>query len=860
MHRPSSLLLGFLSLALAAQAPAPGPQAPNGQAAGSPAGRPALPGAEGPEPKPYDKVVTAEAKTQDGLFKVHQVKTRLLFEIPKERLGQELLLVATATQVPSGVDHAGKEVNEDVVRFTLKDHKVYLQAVSHAFVSDPSKPIASAVRASQRDTILMAFNVEAYGKDGSPVIDAGRLFTSEVGDFSARQLLNAVALDASRSYVDHARAFPSNVRVDAVHTYTITANPFGLPSAPGTPQPPPRSGSVGMAYAFVRLPEAPMRPRFHDDRVGFFNVSRVDYGSPEHESLRQRLITRWRLEKKDPAAALSEPVKPIVWYIDKATPAQWVPYVKKGVEAWNVAFEAAGFKHAVQARTFPTKEEDPEFDPEDVRYSIIRWVPSPIANAYGPHISDPRTGEILNADIVMYHNILQLQRDWYFTQVGPLDQRAAKLPLPDDLMGDLIAYVVTHECGHSLGFPHNMKSSSTYPIEKIRDKAWLKEMGHVATLMDYSRFNYVAQPEDGIDPELLRPKVGPYDVFAVKWGYQPIPGAADAEAEKATLDTWAREQDAKPWLRFSTPRAGGSDPGDNTEAVGDADAVKATALGTKNLQRVVAMLPAAVAKPGESDETLQHLYASVWGQWSRELGHVAVIVGGFDSQNKHQGQAGSVFTPVPRARQKEAVKFLGDTLFRTPAWILEPGILGRLSPAEGSRQLLNTQRGVLRTLLDRGRTLRLQEQESALGDGAYRLTEMLGDLRAALFTELSAPAPKVAPARRNLQRAYLELLDERLNTPAPVIPPQLAAFISVAPALPDDTRGALRAELRAIQAQASARLAATQDKATRAHLEDLRDQAARILDPKAGAAAPAAAAPGRRALDEETCWPRLAGE
>jgi len=772
----------------------------------------------------------------------------------------EVLLVATAAQVPGGVDHAGKEVNEEVIRFTLKDHKVYLQAVSHALVSDPSRPISRAVKASQRDAILMAFNVEAYAKDGSPVIDAGRLFTSEVGEFSARQLLNASSLDAARSFVDHARAFKTNVRVDAVHTYAITSNPLGAMAAPGTPQPPPRSGTVGMAYSFVELPDKPMQPRFMDDRVGYFGISRVDYGSPEHEAKRQRLIARWRLEKKDPSAALSEPVKPIVWYIDKATPAQWVPFVKKGVEAWNEAFEAAGFKNAVQARTFPTKEEDPEFDAEDVRYSIIRWVPSPIANAYGPHISDPRTGEILNADIVMYHNILQLQRDWYFTQVGPLDKRAAKLPLPDDLMGELIAFVVTHECGHSLGFPHNMKSSSTYPFEKIRDAKWLKEMGHVATLMDYSRFNYVVQPEDGIDPELLRPKIGPYDIFATKWGYAPIPGAASPEAEKPTLDAWIREQDDKPWLRFSTPRAAGSDPGENTEAVGDADAVKATTLGTKNLQRVIAMLPAAVAKPGESDETLSHLYAAVWGQWNRELGHVAAIVGGYESQNKHQGQAGEVFKPVVKARQKEAVAFLNEAIFKTPAWILPPGILSRLSPAEGSRLLLSTQRAALRSLLDRGRTLRLQEHEAALGDQAYKLMDLLGDLRGGIFSELAAAAPKVEPARRNLQRAYLDLVEERLNTPAPTIPPQLAAFIQAAPSLPDDTRGALRAELKTLQTQAAAKAAASPDRATRAHLQDLKDQITKILDPKGSTAAAAAAATTRRALAEDSCWPELAVE
>ncbi len=858
--RTSRALLGsVLSLSLVAQAPTPAPQPVPGGPAARPAGAPGgpgAPGAEAAEPKPYDKVITSEAKTQDGLLKVHQVKAKFYLEIPKAQLGKELLMVATAAQVPAGTDHAGQEQDEAVVRFVLKDNRLHLQSVSHAYVSEPGKAIAPAVAASQRDTILRSFNVEAFAKDGAPVIEATGLFTSEVGGFTARMMVNASALDPSRSYVDSARAFPTSLRVDAVHTYTASGLPAGMTPTPGMPTPPPRSATVTMAYSLVELPAKAMMPRLHDDRVGFFTIARVDYGSAEHESKRERLITRWRLEKKDPAAAVSEPVKPIVWYIDKATPTWLVPYVKKGVEAWNVAFEAAGFKNAVQARTFPTREEDPSFDPDDVRFSVIRWVPSPVANAYGPALSDPRSGEILNADIVMYHNILQLQRDWYFTQAGPLDKRAAKLPLPDDLMGDLVAYVVTHECGHSLGFPHNMKASSTYPIEKIRDKGWLKEMGHVPTLMDYSRFNYVAQPEDGIDPELLRPKVGPYDIYAVKWGYQPIPDARSAQDEKATLDRWAREQDAKPWLRFSTPKAGGSDPGDNTEAVGDADAVKATGLGTKNLQRVLAMLPAAVAKPGESDATLEHLYAAVWGQWTRELGHVAAIVGGFDSQAKHQGQPGAVFTPVARARQKEAVKFLADTVFRTPKWILDPGVLSRLSPAEGSRQLLNTQRSVLRNLLDRGRTLRLQEHEGLLGDQAYKLTEFLGDLREGLFAEFKSPSARVEPARRNLQRAYLELLDDRLNRPAPVIPPQFAAFISIAPTLPDDTRGALRAELRTLQAQATAKAATAADRATRAHLEDLRDQIGRILDPRFAAAAGSAPA-FRFGFQETGCWPAL---
>jgi hypothetical protein len=383
-----ALAFALAALPFQAQAPAPAP-APGSFPAAAGA-KPALP-PDAAEPKPYEKVITSEAKTQAGLFKVHHLKGKLYFEIPKELLGKQLVMVATAAQVPAGADHAGRSVHEDVIRFTLKENKVYFQTVSHAFVSEPNQPIASAVEASQRDTVLLAFPVEAFSKAGDPVIEAGRLFTTEVGDFTARQVVGAVAMDPSRSFVDHTKAFASSLRVDAVHTYTLASPTIpGLPPVPGQPQPPARSASVSMAYNLVQLPDKPMMPRLMDDRVGFFGLSRMDFGSAEHESKRERLIARWRLEKKDPNAALSEPVKPIVWYIDKATPAKWVPFIKKGVEAWNVAFEAAGFKQAVQARSFPTPAEDPEFDPEDVRYSIIRWVPSPVANAYGPLERSPQ--------------------------------------------------------------------------------------------------------------------------------------------------------------------------------------------------------------------------------------------------------------------------------------------------------------------------------------------------------------------------------------------------------------------------------------------------------------------------------------
>lgn len=836
LHAPRFVLLtallaaSWLTPSPAAAQPAPAPAASSASAAPPP---------DPTEPRPFDKVITAEAKTQPGLFRVHTLKNRVYFEIPKALLDQPLLMVATATAVPAGVDHVGREINEDVVRFTLKGHRVYFQAVSHAYVSDPARAIAPAVRGSQRDTILASFNVEAYAPGEAPVIEVTRLFTTEVGDFTARAPVRGVGLDPARSYIEQARAFPASLRVDAVHTYSQMP-PMALP-IPGLVLPPaaPRSASVSLAYNIVKLPEKPMMPRLMDDRVGFFSLGRIDFGSDAHESKRERFITRWRLEKKDPAAALSEPVKPVVWYIDSATPTALVPWVKQGVEAWNVAFEAAGFRNAIQARTFPTKDEDPEFDPQDVRYSVIRWVPSQVANAYGPSLADPRSGEILNANIVVYHNIMQILRDWYVTQAGAVDPRARQLPLPDELMGRLVAYVVTHEVGHSLGFPHNHKASSLYPTAKLRDAKWLQEMGHVPTLMDYSRMNYLVQPEDRIDPALLIPRIGPYDIFATRWGYTPIPGARTPEEERATLNTWAREQDSQPWLRFSAPKSDGADHGEVSEAVGDADAVLASTWGVANLKRIVQQLPAMQPQDGRDDRALEELYRATLGQWAREMGHVVALVGGYDTRNLHTDQPGAVFTAAPREAQARAVRFLSEQVLATPQWLLDPAITQRLRPSEPGNLLLAQQRGLLRSLLDRGRTARLQAQEAQLGTQAYRVDALLADLRAGLFGELAAGQP-VAPQRRNLQRAYVEQLAERLNGPG----------------LPgDDAKAVVRIELKSLQALFVAKAGGARDAVQKAHLQALADQAAKALDPRFAEPLPSLFTLPRPAVDDTACWP-----
>ncbi|MBL8185773.1 MAG: zinc-dependent metalloprotease [Blastocatellia bacterium] len=831
-------------------------------------GRPTLPGMPGggasQDPQPYDKVITKDAKTRDGIFKVHKVKDKYYYEIPKSEIDKQFLMVTQIASTTVGVGYGGQALGRRVVRWERNENKINLRNVNFSIVADPTLPIAEAVRNSNHDTILMSFPVAAWGPDEAAVIDVTRLFTTDMFEISARQRLNATTMDSSRTYIERISPFPTNIEARATHTYTRIASPAGAPAAPASPFAAgmnPGSATVVLHHSMVKLPENPMMPRLFDERVGYFSVSTTDYGRPEHRAQERRFITRWRLEKKDPNAAMSEPVKPIVYYIDRATPAWLVPFTKRGVEKWQKAFEAAGFKNAIIAKMQPSKAEDPEFDPEDARYSVIRWLPSTIENASGPHVNDPRTGEILESDIQMYHNIMNLQRSWYFLQVGPLDPRVAKLPMPDDLMGTLVEYVVAHEVGHTLGFQHNMKASSTYPQEKVRDAAWVKKMGHTPTLMDYSRFNYVAQPEDKIDPADLVPGIGPYDEWATMWGYKPIPTAKSSDDELKTLNEWAREQDKTPWLRFSTAGSSGSDPGELTEAVGDADAVRSTTLGVANLKRVAKMLvPATTTQAGQPYNDLNELYGRMLGQWTLEMNHVAAIVGGYNSQQKHIGQTGVRFDLIPRARQAEAVRFLNDNAFATPMWAIDKEILRRIEPIGALNRVRNAQNSVLNNLLSSSRFARLVEQSALDGNAAYDPAEFLADVRNGVFSELNSPTPVVDAYRRNLHRAYLDIANNKLNAPAATLPQGLPASFAAMFITSGDERAFYRAELREISAAAGAAMGRATDRATKIHLQAVQDQIGKILDPNAASSSNAAA--NRFALEfmelylnPTSCWP-----
>jgi len=824
---------------------APAPQAPQGGA--NAAGQPPAGGAPGsqpadPQPRPYAQVIRGEVKTKAGLFKTHQIGSQLYYEIPATEMGKDLLLVTQIAKTNEGDGYGGQSLDERVVRWERKGHRVLLRSVSYAIVSDPSNPIAEAVANANYDAILASFNVAAYGPDSAAVIEVSRIYTNPPSEISVAQRYRG-AVDASRSFLERVATYPKNIEVEA--TLTIAAQPTpqsflpGLPPSQPAPGTPPITKSFVLHWSMVKLPDQPMMPRLRDSRVGYFFTSTTDFSRPEQRAQQRNFIARWRLEKKDPNAALSEPKQPIVYYVDPATPSWLVPYVKAGIEEWQPAFEAAGFKKGIIAKEAPSKTEDPDWSPEDARYSVVRWLPSTIENAVGPSVTDPRSGEILEADVQMYHNIMNLQTWWYWTQVGPLDPRAAKLPLPDSLQGRLVQFVVAHEVGHTLGLPHNQVASAMYPADSVRSKTWVAKMGHSPTIMDYARFNYVAQPEDGIALGDLIPKVGVYDRYAIRWGYTPIPGAKTSDEERPALDAIAREQDATPWYRYGVPDDFGAIPFTAySEAVGDQDAVKSTALGLKNLKRLVPMLVPATTQPLEDVSYTREGYNRIVGQFTTEIRHVATIPGSSTGQEKYGSQPGPRFTPIPRERQKAAVRFVQENMFQTPTWLLDPAILRRLEPDGAVARINSAQRGILSTLMSDDRMARLVEYEAFPGArDIYTLGEYLGDLRSGIWSELSAGSVKVDAYRRGLQRSYVEAVSAKLAAPPSTLP-RISSSAQTGQSLTAGSRGStdlksmLRMELRTLDGQLAAAEGKAADAATRAHLAEARWQIKQALDPK----------------------------
>ncbi|MCC6241616.1 MAG: zinc-dependent metalloprotease [Gemmatimonadaceae bacterium] len=817
-------------------APTPGsptPGAPNQPPAGlNIPGLPGLGGAGDPTPRPYATVITPRAKTKKGVFDVHQIGSRLYFEIPASEIGKDFVVTTVLAGTPAGIGINGTLAPDRLVRFERRENRVLMRDINYNNVAtDSTLSTRRAMALIEFFPIIASFNVEAYGKDSAPVLEVTRMFTGGIQEFAGGG--QRVAVDASRSFVEKFAAFSRNVNVTASQTFTRGAG--GLPNIPGLNLGGP-AGATTEAYTFsiVRLPDVPMMPRFMDARVGYFGEIKTDFGSPEQRVLSRRYIARWRLECSDQkVGALCAPKKPITYYVDPATPKWLIPWVKAGIEEWQPAFEMAGFAKGIVAGDAPN---DPEFSGEDASVAMVRWLPSPVANAVGPSTTDPRTGEIIDADVQMYHNIMDLQRNWYFSQVGHLDPRVHKFPFPDSLMGRLVQFVVAHEVGHTLGFPHNFKGSSMYPLDSIRSKTWVAKMGHSPSIMDYARFNYVAQPEDGIALGDLVPKVGPYDKYAIMWGYKPIAGATRPEDEKATLDQWARMQDSIPWYRFASDAgAAGADPGEQSEAIGDADAVKATRLGFKNLRRIMDLVePASTVDKTADFSLLRATYSNVLGQWATEAAHVTKIVGGMDKQEKAVSQSGPVWTPVSRTRQKEAVKFLNDEVFTTPTAMIKPSILRRIESDGNINRVSGAQTRTLSSLVSNTKLQRMVEQEAMATKAGevYTLGEMLTDLRQGLWKEIYSGA-LIDAYRRRLQTTYLEAMASKIKPPAPSAQDQaIAQLLGGGIVSTRDFRPLLKDEMRTLDRELASAIGRSRDRVSRAHLSDARDQIKAMLSVK----------------------------
>ena len=781
------------------------------------------------ELKKYDDVITKDFTTQPGVFAVHRQDDKVYFEIPQERFNRLFLWQAEVAKGPGGQSWGGATLGHAILKFERRGDKIYLWRVGFAKRSD-GKAVQAAVDAAATDTIIAVYSVECEGKDRAAVINVSDVVLNGFPELPLTRAAGGTgaSIDSSRSYLTEVKAFPTNVESRAMVTFRGGGGGgLGGPGAPAGLGGGNRSVTALVHQSLAILPETPMMGRLFDPRVGYFTEEFTDYSHSKQWAVNREYITRFRLEKKDPAAEVSEPVKPIVFYLSNEIPEKWRPYLKKGVEDWKPAFEKAGFKNAIICKDAPSRTEDPHFDPEDARYSVIRWVAEPVANAMGPHVHDPRSGEIISAHIIFWHDVIKLAQMWYFVQCSAQDSKARKFPLPDELTGQLLRYICCHEVGHTLGLRHNHRASQAYSVSQLRDPAFTATHGSVASIMSYGRFNYVCQPEDNV--KCLIPVLAPYDFFAIEWGYKPVASAKTSDDEKKTLDEWASEQIKNPFLRFGGEDGpSGVDPTVLTENIGS-DPIQATACGLKNLDKVMDHLMAATTEKGEDFALLEEVYSEILGHRNRWFSAVAKEVGGVVEMRTLGGRGGETFVRVSKDKQKEAVKFLLDNAFTTPTKLLNPGIVNQFKFTGTAGSVTSQQRQLLSSLLASSRMSRLFDGEVLLGDKAYTPVELVDDLQAGLFSELKGDSPKIDPIRRALQRSYVDILKNEFSPPPPANDFALPSRTRI-PGLAD--LGPRVSELRAVARVALAKLekeiatakGKSKDPATVAHLTDLQSE------------------------------------
>ena len=709
----------------------------------------------------YSDFVKLNTKTDDGLFKVHLTNNKYMYEIPKAHFGKEMLLVTRIKDIPAGLGggyvNAGSKINTQVVVWEKFQNKILLKVKSYNAIANDSLPIYKSVKANNLEPIIYAFDVKTQNEDSTSVlVDVTKFFTSDIKAISAlparyRRTYKVRRLDASRSFINSIKSYPKNIEVVQDFTFDADAPPSNSTT---------NTITIRVNQSMIVLPEDKMMPRIYDKRVGYFSIGNVDYSSEALKADAKRYIRRWRLEPKDINAynrgELVEPIKPIVYYLDPATPNKLKKYIKQGVDDWQKVFETAGFKNAIMAKYAPTKEEDPEFSMEDVRYSTIRYVASTTRNATGPSVSDPRTGEILESDIIWYHNHLRSYRNRYLLETGAANPSARTLDTPAEEIGEMMRMVISHEVGHALGLPHNMAASYAYPVDSLRSGSFTQKMGIAATIMDYARYNYIAQPGDK-NIRFIR-KLGPYDHYAINWGYRKLSLAKNPESEVTTLDKWIEDKGDNPIYRYGDQRF---DPSAQTEGIGN-DQVKASTYGMKNLKIVATNLPDWTSKQTNNYEDLSELYSELLGVWSRYVGHVSGNIGGIYEFNKKPSQKGSVYKPVTKVKQKEAMNWLQENAFKTQEWLLDEKILANIDESGYTNRILRLQNRQLNGLLNNAKLERMIDA-SVIDPTTYETIDMIRDLRNGIFIEANYTR-NVDVFRRNLQKSFIDRMSMLLNS------------------------------------------------------------------------------------------------
>jgi hypothetical protein len=801
-------------------------------------------------PKAFKDLIDTSAVSQKGMISVHKMDEKWYFEIPDSLLDHDIMAVTRYSKTAAGGGiFGGEEVNRQMIRWEKgMDNNLLLRSVTIVVASpDSTKPIFQAVKNSNSDPIIGVFDIKAVKKDPgakSSVIEVTDFFNADNQVFSlssvSKQLLKLTAFKKEASYIEKISSYPINTEIRTVKTFSVTPQLLTTSPVPSIGQYLPSGLDAGvvtfeMNTSLILLPEKPMRKRIFDSRVGYFANQYAVFGEESQRSDTEVFAVRWRLEPKNAEDAkrqkngeLIEPKKPIIYYIDPATPEKWRKYLKLGVDDWQAAFEKAGWKNAIRGEYWP--EKDTTMSLEDARYSVIRYFAADIQNAYGPNVHDPRSGEILESHIGWYHNVMRLLRNWYIIQAAAVDPNARKKKFDDELMGQLVRFVSSHEIGHTLGLRHNMGASSATPVEKLRDKAWVEQHGHTSSIMDYARFNYVAQPEDGITN--LFPRIGDYDKWAIQWGYSNFTDAKDVAAEKALLNNLTKEAYKDARLHFGT-EISPYDPRYQTEDLSD-NAMKASEYGIKNLKRIIPNLIEWSKEDGESYKELDEIYGNVVTQYRRYLGHVIKNVGGIYDTPTTYDMEGSTFTTVPKATQKDAIDFLNTQLFKTPVWLLDQNILTKIKPESGVEAIKALQEYTLTSLFAGDRAVRLME--TGLSAKNYTLDDLFTDLESGIWSEAKT-GKSIDLYRRNLQKVYAEKLIDLLK-------PGKANVLSVPVGITygfstrvvelekTDLPSVARAHLESLKTTLQGAIARSTDKNTKYHLQDVHQRIKQALDPK----------------------------